>query len=106
MTGPTISLTLDVPNSEVEHNQTLSCIVTTLDEFGNETQDPWTISTTGGLTNIAFNNITFLEEDIYEIRAQLDSDPNIFDTYGPFMVDSTLLVQEIQLSGVVLWNPP
>ena len=87
--GPTVSLTLDVPNSEVEYNQTLSCIVTTLDEFGNETQDPWTISTTGGLTNIAFNNITFLEEDIYEIRAQLDSDPNIFDTYGPFMVDST-----------------
>lgn len=88
-TGPTISLVLDVPNSEVEYNQTLACSVTTYDAFGNETQDPWTISTIGGISEIAFNNITFLEEDTYEIRAELDSDPSIFDTYGPFMVDST-----------------
>ena len=102
--GPTVSLTLDVPNSEIEFNETLACTVTTLDEFGNKTQDPWTISTTGGLTNIAYNNITFLEEDIYEIRAQLDSDPNIFDTYGPFMVDSTGPLLTIVSPERAEWN--
>ena len=87
--GPTVSLTLEVPSGDVELNETIACKITTLDEFGNETEDPWTLSTIGGTTDILYNNIIFWEEDFYEIRAQLDSDPSIFDTYGPFMVDST-----------------
>jgi hypothetical protein len=86
--GPTVSLTLDVPSENVELSDTLACSVITLDEFGNETTDPWTLTTVGGTSDILYNNIIFLEEDIYEIRAELDSDTSIFDTFGPFMVDS------------------
>jgi len=88
LAGPTVSITLDVPQGNVEINDTLACTITTVDEFGNETDDPWTMTTTAA-ANIFHNNITFLEEDYYDIRVELDSDTSIFDTYGTIMVDST-----------------
>jgi hypothetical protein len=84
-----IDIELAVPNNDIELNESAHCAVLITDQYGNETDDPWTLWTDGsGLTTVSFDSITFLEEGEYTIYAQVD-DTNLIDSFGPFIVDSS-----------------
>ena len=86
--GPANQITLTVPNTNVEINQTLPCEVTITDAYGNDTEDDWTLWVDGtGTTTISHQNITFHDEGTYTVYAQVTG-TQLLDSYGPIHVDS------------------
>ena len=78
-----------VPNIEVERYDSLNCDVIVTDQFGNITEDPWTMWVEGSGTTTLFRDIvTFYDEGSYMLYAEVD-DTTIMDSYGPILVDST-----------------
>lgn len=83
------ALTLLVPEQEVERYESLKCYVIVEDEYGNETDDPWTLRAEGdGLATTTYDIITFWEEGTYNIYAEVDG-TNLEDSYGPIFIDSS-----------------
>jgi hypothetical protein len=82
-----IDLTLSNPNPELYETVKASVVVT--DTFGNQTDDPWTLSVDGpGETDIFYENITFWDEGWYTVTAQVDG-TSLTDSVGPFLIDTT-----------------
>ena len=87
--GAAANLTLLVPDQDIERYESLNCYVIVEDEFGNETDDPWTIWTEGdGLTTTMHDIVTFWDEGTYSIYAEVDG-TGLRDSYGPIFIDSS-----------------
>ena len=97
--GEATSLTLLVPEQSVEQYESLNCYVIVEDEFGNETDDPWTLWAEGnGVTTTTHDIITFWDEGTYTIYAEVD-DTGLLDSYGPIFIDSSG-------PALTIFNPP
>jgi hypothetical protein len=87
--GEAVSVDLELSSLEVELYETVSAQITVLDDYGNLTSDPWTLSVTGdGLTSVSYANVTFWDEGEYWVRVDVD-DTSLWDEEGPILVDST-----------------
>lgn len=87
--GEAVSLSLLVPDQNVERYESLNCDVIIEDEFGNETEDSWILWAEGdGLTTISYDIVTFWDEGTYNIYAEVEGTA-LSDSYGPIYVDSS-----------------
>ena len=87
--GDAVSVDLTLSTMDVELFETISAYIAIMDDYGNLTNDPWTLSVDGeGATSLSYNNITFWEEGEYWVRVDVD-DTALYDEEGPIMVDST-----------------
>lgn len=87
--GDAASLTLLVPDQNIERYESLNCYIIVEDEFGNETDDPWTLWAEGdGLTTTTYDIVTFWDEGTYTIYVEVDG-TGLMDSYGPIFIDSS-----------------
>ncbi|MDP6934188.1 MAG: hypothetical protein QGG40_14785, partial [Myxococcota bacterium] len=87
--GDPDGIVLALSSTDLEIYQTATATVLVTDAYGNVTDDPWTIEVeTEGLATTSWTNITFWEEGWYTVIATVDGTP-LFDTVGPFLIDST-----------------
>ncbi len=86
------SITLVVPNENIEKYDSIQCEILIEDRFGNLLDTDWTLWTEGtGSTDTAYNIITFLEEGSYMVYANTFSEDGteLMDQFGPVLVDSS-----------------
>ena len=75
--------------SNLLSNMNSQLLVIVEDEFGNETDDPWTLWAEGdGVTTTTHDIITFWDEGTYTIYAEVDG-TGLLDSYGPIFIDSS-----------------
>ena len=86
------SITLIVPNDNIEKYDSIQCDVLVEDRFGNLLENDWDLWAEGtGITTNTYNIVTFLEEGSYMLYANTfkQDGTELIDQYGPILVDSS-----------------
>ncbi len=86
--GPAAYLDLELATTELELNDSTVATVTVTDAWGNEAEDPWEITASGGSVDIGYTMLTFREEGWITVTASLLYG-SLSDSVGPILVDST-----------------
>lgn len=96
--GATVSMSLELSDTDIELNETVTATVSTWDAYGNPTEDPWALSIEADLgadpesVTISYNNLTFWDEGVFTVVATVTVDATgdtLQDSVGPLTVDSS-----------------
>ena len=86
------SITLVVPEGDVEKYDSVQCDIIVEDRFGNLLNNEWTIwADSQGTSTVSYNIITFLDEGYYTIYANTfkEDGTELIDSHGPILIDSS-----------------
>ena len=86
------SITLVVPEGDVEKYDSIQCDVIVEDRFGNRLDNEWDLWTDSlGTSTVSYNIVTFLDEGYYTLYANTfkEDGTELIDSYGPLLIDSS-----------------
>lgn len=86
------SITLVVPEGDIEKYDSVQCEVIVEDRFGNRLNNDWNLWTESlGVSTVSHNIITFLDEGYFTIYANTfqEDGTELIDSYGPLLIDSS-----------------
>ncbi len=86
------SITLVVPEDELEKYDSVQCDVIVEDRFGNRLDNEWNLWTEGmGVTTVSHNIVTFLDEGYFTLYANTyaEDGTELVDSHGPILIDSS-----------------
>lgn len=83
-----MSVTLSLSDLELEVDDESTATVVVLDEYNNPTEDPWTLSVSGGDASVDGSDILFEGEGVFTVRVDVDG-TGLYDEVGPLVVDSS-----------------
>ncbi|MFT4622567.1 MAG: hypothetical protein ACI8PZ_001223 [Myxococcota bacterium] len=85
--GPAAVLDLELDTVELEVGETATASVAVTDAYGNPSGAPYTLWVEGGRHELALERITFLEDGVFTVFAEVPSGP--MDNVGPIIIDSS-----------------
>ncbi len=85
--GPAAVLDLELDDLDLEVGESTNATVTVTDAFGNPSGAPYTLWVEGGRHEVALDTITFLEDGVFEVYAEVPGGP--MDMVGPIVIDSS-----------------